>query len=69
MKDPMPGFTPVNFRASGKIVFVIGVIALISGLAAGTLGKRMAIILFYLGISLIVVSLYLIFVVPRDTDE
>ena len=65
MKYP-PGFVPVDFQGVGKILLALGIISLIlKGVTSLTGWLALPDIVFYLGLVFIIVSLYLIFVVPK----
>jgi hypothetical protein len=61
------GFVPIQFHMAGRILLVIGIIGLVS-FGVSTLTGWFALPTATLGVSiaLILISLYLIFVVPRE---
>lgn len=67
MKKYMPGFVPINFKNSGKVISTIGITCLIVRLISFFTGWFSVSNYFvYLGVVLILLSLYLIFVVPVE---
>jgi hypothetical protein len=65
-KKPPPGFSPIDFKLAGKIMLPLGVVMVLLWL----LGFFMAwdftpIILLYIGLLDLLVSCYLIFLVPK----
>ena len=66
-KKHMPGFVPVNFKQSGKILFTIGLVSLIiKAVSYLTNWFTVPNYFVYFGAGLILLSLYLIFVVPKE---
>jgi len=62
----MTGFVPVNFKQVGKIILIIGFICLIAKLTSYlTNWFYISNDFFYFGVALLLLSLYLIFVVPK----
>jgi len=66
MKYP-PGLVPINFNLAGKILLIISSL----GIAAKVIAYFsswfvMPDFIFYISLGLLVVSLYLIFIVPRE---
>jgi hypothetical protein len=61
------GFVPIQFHMAGRILLVIGIIGLVS-FGVSTLTGWFALPIATLGVSiaLILISLYLIFFVPRE---
>jgi len=67
MKKYMPGFVPVNYGKSGKILLAIGFACLIIRLISYfTKWFNISNYFIYFGAGLILLSLYLIFVVPKE---
>jgi len=63
----MSEFVPVNFKKSGKILLIIGLICLIIKFFSFlTDWFDLSNYISYFGIVLILISLYLIFVVPKE---
>lgn len=61
-----PGFAPVNFQIVGKVLFFLWVIiTLINGLGYLTGWLEIPRDVFFIGLTLLAVSVYLIFVVPK----
>lgn len=67
MKKHMPGFVPVNFKKSGKILLAVGLAFLIAKLVSYLTGWfSISNYIIYIGVGLIFLSLYLVFVVPKE---
>jgi hypothetical protein len=63
----LPGFVPVKFHMAGRILLVIGIIGLVLiGVSELTGWFVLPPIVLMISIATILVSLYLIFVVPRE---
>lgn len=60
MKKHKPGFVPVNYKKAGVILLIIGLACLIINLFVSF------IYLAYFSFGLILISLYLLFVVPKE---
>jgi hypothetical protein len=61
------GFVPIQFHMAGRILLVIGIIGLVSfGVSALTGWFALPIATLGVSIALILISLYLIFFVPRE---
>jgi hypothetical protein len=61
------GFVPVNFQLAGKILLALGIILIIlKGVDYLTCWVMLPNDLFLIGLALIVVSAYLIFIVPKE---
>jgi len=62
----MPGFVPVNYNKTGKALFVLGLMCLIGKLLDYLTNWFIISNYFlYLGLALVLISLYLIFIVPK----
>jgi len=67
MKKHIPGLVPINFKLAGKSMFLIGVISSAYWLVSYfTVQFTLSNNYIYLGIAMILISLYLIFVVPNE---
>ena len=67
MKKHMTGFVPINFQKSGWILLTIGIVLILSKLISfATNFYFVPTYLIYIGIAMIAVSLYLIFVSPKE---
>ena len=67
MKKNMPGFLPVNFKYVGLILLIIGLLGLIiKALSYWTNWFEVSNTIIYFGVVLILLSLYFIFVVPKE---
>lgn len=67
MKKHMPGFVPVNYKQSGIFILAIGIACLFAKLFSYlTDWYILPNYYVYLGAGLIMLSLYLIFVVPKE---
>ena len=65
----MPGFVPVNFNQSGKILLLVGLAFFLAKLISYLTGWFYASnYLIYLGVGLILLSLYLILVVSKPKE-
>lgn len=63
----MPGFVPVNFKKAGRVLLIIGLICLIIKAISYLTGWFFAAnYIFYLGIGFILISFYLIFILPEE---
>lgn len=61
------GFVPIQFHLAGRILLAIGIIGLVSfGISTLTGWFALSPVTLGVSIALILVSLYLIFVVPRE---
>ena len=70
MKKHMPGFVPVNFKNSGIILLLIGLLCItIKGISFFTRLFFAPNSVLYFGIAVLVLSLYLIFVVPKGNNR
>jgi len=66
MKYP-PGLVPVNFNLAGKILLVISLLGIAAKIVAYFSNWfAMPNFVFYISLGLLVVSLYLIFAVPKE---
>ena len=66
-KVPPSGFVPIPFKLSGRILSPISVVLILIGVVGfftGWIGVAWAI--FLLGIALLLLSLYLRFIVPKE---
>ena len=67
MKKYLSGFVPVNFKQTGKILLIIGLVCLaVRLLSFLTNWFSLSNNILYVGIGLILLSLYLFFVVPKE---
>jgi hypothetical protein len=65
-----PGFIPVNFQLTGKILLAVGSITLlICGIAAITEWFRVPVLTPYFGIAAIIAGAYMLIVVPNPDRE
>lgn len=63
----MTGFVPIDFRRAGKVLLVIGLICLLLRIVSYiTNSFNLSNYILYFGLALILLSLYLIFVVPKE---
>lgn len=68
MKDERPsGFVPIPFRAAGKVLLPFSLLLVVLG-TAGTLAKWGGVMpaVLFVGLGLLLLSLYLRFVVPKE---
>ena len=66
MKKYTSGFVPVDFKLGGKILFPIGlVLILVKGLDYLIGWSVIPTIVLFVGLGLLLLSLYLLFVVPK----
>ncbi|NCU39232.1 hypothetical protein EOL96_09515 [Candidatus Saccharibacteria bacterium] len=67
MKNHIPGFVPVPYKKAGKVLLRIGILCLIiKFISYATNWFTTESLLFYFGIGLVAISLYLIFIVPPE---
>ncbi|MBU1164196.1 hypothetical protein KKA15_01365 [Patescibacteria group bacterium] len=67
MKKHMSGFVPVNFKQVGVMLLIIGLIViLLKFFSYLTSLVEISNYVLYFGIGLMLISLYLIFVVPKE---
>ena len=67
MKKYLPGFVPVNFKKSGFILLIIGLVCLILKMVSYlTDWFYIPGYLFYFGLALMLISFYLIFITPEE---
>jgi hypothetical protein len=67
MKKYMPGFVPVNFKQVGKLLLIVAIIVIIiKAIAALTDWFNFPNLLLYFGLILLLLSFYLIRVVPEE---
>lgn len=66
MKNHLPGFVPINFKQSGKVLLIISLICLIAKLVTYLTNQSLSDYIFYIGIGIFLISLYLIFIVPEE---
>lgn len=67
MKKHMPGFVPVSFNKVGIILLILGVVGLsIKIISYLSNWYYISGNIMYFGFALILISLYLIFVVPKE---
>lgn len=67
MKKHMSGFVPVNYNLAGKILLPLGILLLLTKIISYfTKWFYVTNILIFIGIGFIILSLYLIFVVPKE---
>ena len=65
--NQLPGFVPANFYLAGKLLLIIGVVGLVLvGVSKLTGWFALPQVVFVICLVAIPVSLYLIFVVPRE---
>ncbi|MGD8405297.1 MAG: hypothetical protein PVJ21_16675 [Anaerolineales bacterium] len=65
--NQLPGFVPANFRLAGRLLLIIGMISLVLvGVSKLTGWFALPQIVLVFSLALIPVSLYLIYVVPRE---
>ena len=65
--NQLPGFVPANFYLAGKLLLIIGIIGLVLvGVSKLTGWFVLPQVVFVICLVAIPVSLYLIFVVPRE---
>ena len=65
--NQLPGFVPPNFYLAGKLLLIIGIISLVLvGVSKLTGWFALPQVILPLSLVVIPVSLYLIFVVPRE---
>lgn len=63
MKKYQAGFVPINYKTSGKILLTIGLLLILNNLInIFPLPSH----LFYIGLGLIFLSFYLIFITPKE---
>ena len=63
----LPGLVPINFNLAGKILLVISLLGIaVKAIEYFSDWYVMPNFLFYISLGLLVVSLYLIFVVPKE---
>ena len=66
-KKHMSGFVPIPFKSAGKIMFPISLIMIVIGGFDYLAGLDLIpLSVFFFGLGLLIVSLYLIFVVPKE---
>jgi hypothetical protein len=64
-----PGFRPLPFQRTGRLLLVLGLLGLIlTGVSGLTGWFALPTIIQYMSLAAIVLSLYLIFVVPKEED-
>lgn len=69
MKKHPAGFVPVDFQRAGKVVLALGAICLIlSGLDSLVGADFITDKIVYFGLGFLVLSAYLIFVVPKEKE-
>lgn len=67
MSKHTPVFVPINFNQAGKALLVLGLFCIILKLFSFyTSWLIVPYKLIYIGIALVVLSLYLVFVVPKE---
>ena len=67
VKKHYSGFVPVRFKSLGKILLPISsVMVIIGGLRYLAGWSEIPIAVIFIGLALLLVSLYLIFVVPKE---
>jgi hypothetical protein len=67
MKKHMPGFVPVPYNKTGKLLLRVGILCLVIKFISYVTGwfATDSLLLFF-GIGLVVISLYLIFIIPPE---
>ena len=67
MKKHRPGFVPIKFKKAGMVMLGLG-IALLLDWAIGFLTGWFLVhnFLLYIGMALLLIGLYLVFVVPKE---
>jgi len=67
MKKNTSGFVPIDFKLVGKIMFPLGlVLILVKGLDYLMGWSVIPVVVLFAGIVLLLLSLYLFFVVPKE---
>jgi hypothetical protein len=67
VKKHTSGFVPVPFKLLGKVLFPISIVIVVIGGLAYLLGwVAIPQSVFFIGLGLLIVSLYLLFVVPKE---
>jgi len=67
MKKHRPGFVPVRFKKAGMVLLALGIALLLDWLIGFLTGWFIVdMILPFVGVILLLVGLYLVFVVPKE---
>ena len=67
MKKHMPGFVPVQYKKVGRFLLALGIaVSLVSLISKFTSLLTLPNYVLYFGLVLILLSLYLLFIVPKE---
>ncbi|MFH1564365.1 MAG: hypothetical protein ABIC82_00765 [bacterium] len=67
MKKHMPGFVPIGFNKIGTILLILGTIGILVKIVFQLTGWfYISNIILFISVGLFVISLYLIFVIPKE---
>ncbi len=66
-KKPTSGFVPIPFKLAGKVLLPVSLIIIILGASHYLIGlKEIPALILFVGFGLLVISLYLLFLVPKE---